>query len=336
MQDLVETLRWDDLRFLLAVVRAGSFSAAAVALGVEQSTVSRRIAALETVLDTTLFERSHVGLRVTEVTESLLPRLERVEEELRAVLDAVRAHEPEVRGRVRLALTEALAAHYVIPQLLRPLRALHPHLEVDLLTSDLAADLGRREADLALRFFRPQGGDLITKRVALLRTALIAHESYAKVAVKDPAQHDYIALELPGINTPEEAFVRRHAQVEPSMRTNGYLAQVEAVRAGLGVALLARSVLHLDPGLVELDLGLPAGPTLELYLVCPRGLRHVPRVDAVFRMLEESLPLLERAALTPGASARSPKAPITKAPITRRATTKTPATKAPRGRAPKR
>ncbi|MCA9576614.1 MAG: LysR family transcriptional regulator [Myxococcales bacterium] len=296
MQDLVDTLRWDDLRFLLAVVRAGSFSAAAQALTVEQSTVSRRIAALEGVLGTALFERSHTGLRATEATEALLPHLERVEAELRAVLDAARQHEPEVRGRVRLALTEALAAHYVIPRLLRPLRAQHPRLTVDLLTSDLAADLSRREADLALRFFRPRGGDLIVKRVARLPTTFVAHQSYPKLASKVPAEHDFIALALPGIDTPEEAFARRHAQVEPSMRTNGYLAQVEAVRAGLGVALLARSVLQLDPELVELDLGLPAGPTLELFLVCPRGLRQVPRVDAVFRALEEHLPQLERAA----------------------------------------
>jgi DNA-binding transcriptional LysR family regulator len=299
MQDLVDTLRWDDLRFLLAVVRAGSFSAAALTLGVEQSTVSRRIGALESTLETPLFERSHTGLRATEVTTSLLPHLERVEGELRAVLDAVRQHEPEVRGRVRLALTEAMAAHYVIPRLLGPLRALHPHLEVDLLTSDLSADLSRREADLALRFFRPRGGDLIVKRVARLHTSFIAHRSYPKLDRKLPAEHDFIALMLPGVDTPEEAFARRHADVEPSMRTNGYLAQVEAVRAGLGVALLARSVLQLDPGLVELDLGLPAGPTLEVFLVCPRGLRQVPRVDAVFRMLEEALPKLEQAAGRP-------------------------------------
>ena len=310
MQDLVDTLRWDDLRFLLAVVRAGSFSAAALTLGVEQSTVSRRIAALEATLDTPLFERSHTGLRATEVTESLLPHLERVEEELSAVLDAVRQHEPEVRGRVRLALTEAMAAHFVIPRLLRPLRELHPHLTVDLLTSDLAADLSRREADLALRFFRPAGGDLIVKRVARLHTAFIAHRSYPKLSHTDPRQHDFIALELPGVDTPEEAFARRHSEVEPSMRTNGYLAQVEAVRAGLGVALLARSVLQLDPGLVELDLGLPTGPTLEVFLVCPRGLRRVPRVDAVFRMLEDALPQLETVTTPAAGRKRAPRSRV--------------------------
>lgn len=294
MHDELEDLRWDDLRVLLSVMREGSFSAAASALGVEQSTVSRRIAALEQALGAPLFDRLRTGPRPTELAASLRPRIERVEAEVRGVLDGVRAQEPAVRGRVRLAITEALAVHVIIPRVLGPLRARHPELEVDLLTSDLAADLGRREADLALRFFRPTDGDLVAKRVAKLRTAVLAHRDYEGVGRPTEAL-DFIALELPGIPSREEAFLAEHVRVRPTMRTNGYLAQVEAVRAGLGVALLARSLLALDDRLVELDLGLPEGPALDLWLVCPKSLREVPRVDAVWRALEDTLPALAEA-----------------------------------------
>ena len=78
------------------------------------------------------------------------------------------------------------------------------------------------------------------------------------------------------------------------MRTNSHLAQIEAVRAGLGVALLARAIRQLDPALVELDLGLPPGPTLELWLVTPRTLAQVPRVRAVWDFLAQRLQSLER------------------------------------------
>lgn len=293
MHDLTDDLRWDDLRILLAVSRAGSFTAAAAALEVEQSTVSRRMAALEEVVGRPLFDRLRTGPRPTESMVRIAPRLERIEAEIRALLDDVRAEETEVRGRVRLALTESMAVHVVIPHLLRELRTAHPRLEVDLLTSDFAADLGRREADLALRFFRPSDGDFVVRRVAKLRTALLAHRDYAR-RERALQELDVIALELPGIDTHEAAYLRRHLPVEPRMRTTGYLAQVEAVRAGLGVALLARSLRRLDPELVELDLGLPAGPTLDVYLVCPKSLRPVPRVAAVFEALERALPALER------------------------------------------
>lgn len=293
MHDDLDGLRWDDLRVLLAVLREGSFSSAAVALGVEQSTVSRRIAALEQVLGGTLFDRVRTGPRPTELAASLRARLERVEAEVQGVRDGVRAHEPDVRGRVRIALTESMAVHVIIPRFVAPLRAKHPHLEIDLLTSDLAADLARREADIALRFFRPTGDDLVAKRVVRLRTAMLAHRDYPKLG-RPLHELDFISLEIPGIPSREEAFLGQHVKVTPTMRTNGYLAQVEAVRAGLGVALLARSLLLLDPGLVVLDLGLAEGPVLDLWLTCPKSLRDVPRVDAVWRELEAALPMLER------------------------------------------
>lgn len=288
-----EADRWDDLRILLAVLREGSFTAASATLGVEQSTVSRRIAALEESLGVVLFDRHRTGPRATDAALGLRDRLERIEGEVLGVRDTLEAREPTVRGRVRLALTESLAVHAVIPHLMRPLRDAHPELVVDLVTSERVADLARREADLAIRFFRPTDGDLVTKRVARLRTAVLAHKRYPGVRRKDVTKLDWIVHELPGVDTAEDRFFREHVGVEPALRTTGYLAQVEAVRAGLGVAVLASSLRLFDPELVELRLPVPEGPTLELWLVCPKGLREVPRVAAVWRALEASLPRLE-------------------------------------------
>lgn len=286
------SLRWDDLAVLLAVLRAGSFTAASEMLGVEQSTVSRRIAALERALGASLFDRLATGPRATELGERLRAHAERIEAEVHGLVDHARGEQREIRGRVRVALTESLAVQVVIPHLLGELRALHPQLDVDLVTSDLSADLGRREADVALRFYRPETGDLVAKRVATMRTAVLAHRSYPKRRSRSLASHDWVALSLPGVRTADEALLES-CGIEPRMRTNSHLAQVEAVRAGLGVALLTRSLLKLDPGLVVLPLELPALPSVELWLVTPRPLRTIPRIDAVVRFFERKLVVLE-------------------------------------------
>jgi DNA-binding transcriptional LysR family regulator len=295
MHKLSDPARWDDLKVLLAVLREGSFSGAGQALGIEQSTVSRRIAALESALETTLFDRAPSGPRASELALSLRGPAERVEAEVQGLLDLVAAHHGAVEGRVRLALTESFAVHVVIPHALGALRALYPRLSVDLLVGERVADLSQREADLALRFVRPSQGDLLVKRVARLRTAVLAHRRYLEGRELAPEQLDWIVLDLPGAASPDGAYLAAHMRVEPALRTTGHLAQVEAVRAGLGVALLARSLLCLDSELVPLELGLPEGPTLELWLVAPRGLSQVPRVRAVWEFLEQDLRSLEDA-----------------------------------------
>ncbi|MBC7171598.1 MAG: LysR family transcriptional regulator, partial [Polyangiaceae bacterium] len=267
----------------------GSFTSAAARLGVEQSTVSRRIAALEGSLGGLLFDRSALGLRPTELAESLLAHAERVEAEVHALRDRAHGSRGRIAGRVRLATTESFAVQVVIPEMLGRLKERHPELAIDLVLSDRAADLVQREADLAIRFFRSPHGDLIEKRVARLPFTVLAHERYAAKASNDPRALDWIVLELRGGRAPDAAYLAKHLPVTPAMTTTSHLAQVEAVRAGLGVALLARVLRRVDPCLVELDLDLPSAGTLDVHLVAPRTLRAVPRVAAVWQWLEEEL-----------------------------------------------
>lgn len=294
MHGLLEPSRWDDLRLFLTVLREGSFTGASRALRIEQSTVSRRVAALEETLEGVLFERTPSGLRSTELAERLRPHAERVETAVRGFAEEALRRERDVRGRVRLACTESMAVHVLLPHVLGDIRALHPKLDVDLVTGDVAVDLADREADLALRFFRPTAGDLVAKRIGSLSMGVLAHRDYAERRETHAAEAlDWISLELPGTSTPHDAFLAKHVHAAPRMRTNSYLTQVEAVRAGLGVALLVRALMHVDPALVEFDLRLPPSRALELWLVAPRALRDVPRVAALWEFLEERLVALE-------------------------------------------
>jgi DNA-binding transcriptional LysR family regulator len=296
--------RWDDLRVLLAVLREGSFSGAAVVLAVEQSTVSRRIAALEAALGAVLFDRTPSGPRPTELALRLRPAAERMEAELSSLIDLSASMTEQIEGRVRLAVTSSFAVQIVIPFVLPALRTQYPALHVDLIVDERAADLIQREADLALRFFRPTEGDLLAKRIAQLPTAALAHRGYAEGRALRPEAFDWIVMELlhgqsggvPANVSFDAAYLGAHAHsITPLMITTSHLVQIEAVRAGLGAALLVRALCQLYPELIELELGLPPAPTVEMWLVAPRTLSVVPRVRAVWDFLAARLSALELA-----------------------------------------
>ena len=287
--------RWDDVRVLLAALRTGSFTLAARALDADQSTVSRRIAALEESIGAPLFERTPRGPVPTELGEALRERAEAVEAELVRFADAARgSRERGVRGRVRLALTESLATHFVIPRVLPSLRAAHPELVVELVTGYRAVDLAAREADVALRFFRTERGDLVGRRVARLPTGVLAARSLArKLRGRSLQALDWIAVELDGIPTPESAWLAAHAGVEPVLVCTSFDSQIAAIRAGLGVGLGARALARAHRDLVVLEGPHPPGPSLELHVVARRAIRDVPRVAAVVDALTEQLAGLE-------------------------------------------
>jgi DNA-binding transcriptional LysR family regulator len=282
----IELERWDDLSLLLSVARAGSFTRAAQTLGIEQSTVSRRIRGLEASLGVTLFERHPQRSIPTPTGEALLRRAEAVEAEVIAFVSEASESEREVRGHVRLALTESIAVYGIIPQILPGLRKRYPSLSLELVTSYQVASLGHREAEIALRFFRPESGDLVAQRVATMPTALLGHERLRKKPINEI---DLIAVAFDGRATLEAEFLEKHLRRAPWLVTSSYLVQIEAVRAGLGAALLPRNLLDLDSSLVELAPHLPQAPKLELWLVAPRSLRRVPRIDAVWSALEIGL-----------------------------------------------
>ena len=179
--------------------------------------------------------------------------------------------------------------HTVIPRILPKLFAAYPKLTVRLSTSYEVEELGHRQAEVALRFFRPESGDFVAQRIAQLKTTLIGHRRFRRIP---RAEWPVIGAELGERQSLESRYLERHLRHPPRLVVSSYVSQIEAVRAGIGVALLAKSVLALDRQLVELDRELPAPPELELWLVTPRSLRHVPRVATVWTALQEGLAFL--------------------------------------------
>jgi DNA-binding transcriptional LysR family regulator len=292
-----ERLVWDDVRLFLALSRARTVGAAGRALGVDGSTVSRRLAVLEKSLGATLFDRGRNGIAPTESAEALLPVAERIEEAMSSFSNAADALEHEVSGLVRITCPSDVAEVVLVP-LLPELFRKHPRLHVDLDAGEVLRDLSRREADIALRVVRPDRGDLIVMRLLSVRWVLAATPALAKQLGKLGAWSaaPWIGFGERLTGSPParwyEEFVGRDA--DPRLRSDNLQLQLAALRRGAGVALVPEPSVEAY-GLVRVELSRALGrdaahwPVSELHLVTHRVLRDVPRVRAVWELLVDRL-----------------------------------------------
>ncbi|HWL84983.1 MAG TPA: LysR family transcriptional regulator [Polyangiaceae bacterium] len=287
-----DDLHWDDVRLFLALCRARTVGNAAEVLGVDSSTVSRRLAALEEALSASLFDRGRDGIAPTEAAEDLLPVAEEIEEVMTRFATAAQGLEREAAGLVRITCPPDVADVLIAP-LLSELLARHPALRVALDPGEAVLDLTRREADLALRTVRPVRGDLVVTRLVTAPWVLVATPKIAQALGTLRAWGD-----APWIGWGERLsslgaarWLAKYAKgVEPLVRSDSLLVQVAVVAAGVGVGLVPEpSVEHY--GLVPVKLA-PAlreeaaeWPVDELFLVTHRALRDVPRVRVVWDLL---------------------------------------------------
>lgn len=263
----------------LATYRAGTLSGAARALGVDQSTASRRLGQLEAQVGAALFARSRAGVHPTPVAEAWRPIAERAEAAVREAQVVAASSGTEVEGEVRLALPDAIADYLVAPAL-PELTERYGGLRLRLDTRPEVADLARLEADLAVRFVRPEGGDLTFRRLGATGFRAYATADYLRArAGVAPDKLDWISFLQP--NLPEPRWLAARLGVGPRVACNRATTIVAACRAGAGVALLPeRFARHLDD-LVELPLPGLEPMTFDVWLARPAVNRHLPHVEAV-------------------------------------------------------
>ncbi|MCP4502057.1 MAG: LysR family transcriptional regulator [Deltaproteobacteria bacterium] len=280
---------WDHIRFFLSAYRQRSFAGAARSMQVKSSTVSRRISALEELLGGALFSRTPDGLLPTHLAEEILHHAEGSERHFHGLTALADGHDSRPKGKVRVALTEAMANLLFLPAL-PALFAEYPELEIELLTGTQTADLSRREADIALRFVRPQESDLVTKRVARMTLSVLGHRD---VVEKLPTHYSlqelqWITTQPEGlVSTPEAIWFEKNVSKSPVLVTNSYLTQLRAMQEKLGVACVVRCLLRGDSMLMEVPNPPQNMPVLDLWLVTHRALQRVPRVRAVWNILDE-------------------------------------------------
>jgi DNA-binding transcriptional LysR family regulator len=252
----MQDMDWNLVRDFLAVARSGSLIKASASLGVNPSTVGRRVETLESLIGVTLFARAQTGYQLTDEGNELVERAERMEETALAFQRSASAKEA-VRGKVRLATAENLANFIVIPALAR-LTTSHPELEIEVVTDIRSANLDRRDADIALRLVRPSQGNISIRKVGLQRYGLYGSVDY--LARRKPSgagrfdADEFITWTDSYADLPAAKWVTVTLQGrKPAMRTSGLFGQYAATVAGLGLAVLPCFVGDRNDQLRRLD-----------------------------------------------------------------------------------
>ena len=286
-------LPWDLLGAFLAVMRTGSLSGAARALGVAQPTVRRQIEKLEEVLGVVLFTRSPTGLVATETALATLPYAESMAGAADALVRSVSAPSGAEEGTVRVTCSEVLGLE-VLPAMLAELHRAHPRLQIELSSTNANEDLLRRDADDAVRMAQPTQSALVAKRIGTIEVGLFASEAYLSehaaprtvseltrghsLIGRDRDTSFFTALAAAGLRIRRQDF---------ALRTDSDVAQLAAVRAGYGIGLCQVALAARSPGLQRV---LPKmGFGLPTWVVTHEDLRSSRRVSLVFEHLVTSL-----------------------------------------------
>jgi DNA-binding transcriptional LysR family regulator len=273
----MRTLAWDDLRYFLAFAHAGSMQAAAKALGVNQSTVQRRIAELEEYLGHRLVIRHLGSYRLSELGEELLPAAKDVEAAIAAFERHLAAYDKGPTGTVRVTCGSSLAARLRQTPLIDAFHARCPGLRVELIISERFLDLSKGEADIAIRLGEPSDETLVARKIADASWAVYASRAYVErygrpLNVEDLNRHLVIACDGAIANYPAARWLRSVAA-----RSEHWQGVMLAVKAGAGLAAMP----HWQGDSSELVRVIDnIGLVIPYYLVMHRDMQHTPRVRA--------------------------------------------------------
>lgn len=275
---------WNDIAFFLAVCRAGSLSAASRTLGVEHTTVGRRIAALEKALGSRLFDRSRDGYMPTARGAEIRAMAEDMEIAADALARRAEGGDARVGGTLRVTATETLSSHFLIPRLPK-LMARHPDLRVEVIADNSTLSLARREADVALRFARPTGGSLVARSVGKIGYGVYAERSFCQKHSANPGTFEPDLYPVVGFD--ESYADTRLARwlaaacapvgARPVLVSNSLASQYAAVAAGIGAGVLPSYMAEIDRRLVCL-LPPPRVQRTDLWLVYHRDVRELARL----------------------------------------------------------
>ena len=284
---------WTKARGFLVAAEEGSLSAAARALGLAQPTLGRQVEGLEQELGVVLFERVGRGLRLTPQGLELLEHARAMGEAAGRLSLAAVGQAQEVAGTIAISASETYATH-LLPPLLAELRAAHPGIRTEIVVTNAASDLRRREADIAIRSFRPTEPDLIARKVADCDAALYAAPAYldrlgpvrklAHLSAADFIDLDRDGMLMKGLNAVG-------LTLEPGnfpLMTDSYNVMWALVRQGIGIGVLDTLVGDADPGVVRVPPGKPLF-TFPMWLVAHREVMTSRRIRIVYDLLAAGL-----------------------------------------------
>jgi len=296
MNTPLSSLDWSLVQAFLAVAETGSLSGAAKVVGASQPTLGRQVRAIEAALGTEVFRRHAKGLALTETGRAMLPAAQAMREAAArmALIAAGEGTGPE--GSVRITAS-VVVSHFLLPPILSRLRRDQPGIRIDLVASDSSENLLFREADIAVRMYRPEQLDMVTRHVCDLPLGLYAATAYLDRVGRPETPEAALALDWVGFDRDEMLIRGMRAAGFPvsrdffALRTDDQAAHWHLVRAGGGLGVVQQAIGAADPAVERVlpDLVLPS---LPVWLTAHEALRPVPRVARVWDTLAGTLAAL--------------------------------------------
>ena len=251
MPDQANGAHWDDFRFLLAIVRGGTVSAAAKQLGVDHTTVIRHVDRLERHLSAKLFDRRKTGYLLTEAGQRVADSAEAMESTVVANQELIGGSKAHLTGTVRIGAPDGFGTHFLAPRL-TGLADLYPDLDLQLVATARLFSLSKREADIAISLELPKEGHIVGRKLADYSLGLYAAPAYLDrfppiTCRDDLTAHRFIGYIEELLYTPELDYLPQVSpKISARLRSANLIAQFNATLSGFGIAVLPHFMAHGD------------------------------------------------------------------------------------------
>ena len=285
-------LDWNNLRSFLELARQGKLTLTGKRLNIEPTTVGRHINKLEKDLDVQLFNRSPKGYTLNDEGYKLLAYAESIETKINSIYQSISGTDTELSGTVRMAVPEGLGVG-IISKHIKSFKDKHPSIELELVADTRSRSLSKREADIAITLARPTSGRLVAWKLSDYRLALYASHDYLQNnnkinSIKDINKHSFVSyiddlIEFPQLKYMQDIFFQ---DVNIIFRSSSLQAQHQAVKDGVGLALLHGFVAAPDPKL-QVILPQEISVTREYWMVVHEDMSQLARVRAVSTFFTE-------------------------------------------------
>lgn len=291
MDRVISNLDWSLIRAFLAVAQSGSLSAAARLLGSSQPTLGRQIRQLEQELQQVLFQRQPKGLALTASGSALVEPARRMQAAMNQIELTAAGQQTGLEGSVRITASELVSVH-ILPPILAGLRETAPGITIDLVPTDSTENLLFREADIAVRMYRPEQLELVARHLGDLPLGVFAAKSYLQKAGRPSTLQEMLQHPLVGYDRSEEIILGLQERGWPAtrdwfqVRCDRHAVYWELVRAGCGLGFGQLELGRRDPLVEELELEQDLDlPILPVWLATHQALRHTPRIARVWDAL---------------------------------------------------
>jgi len=296
MDKMITPADWSLVQAFLAVAEEGSLSAAARALGASQPTLGRQIRTIEQQLQAQLFIRRSRGLALTETGAALMAPARAMRDAMHEISLAAAGRSVQIEGTVRITAS-TMTSLFHLPEIIADIRRAEPAISIEIVPSDATSNLLFREADIAVRMYRPTQLDLVTQHVGDLELVLCAAKSYLErvgplTGPEDFDRHDFVGFDTStaiidgfksaGIDVTRDFF---------KTRCDDHSTFLALIRAGCGVGFSQAKIVAEDLELVAIETDYPI-PPLPIWLTAHEAMRETPRIRRVWDMLVDGLKTL--------------------------------------------